>query len=80
MLQTIWWFKWLEKQLDTLGQAPSPRLDWTDAVLETSFMCKLEMVSKLGGSTIGAIFGNGKPSIILSIVEGMMGMVRYYQY
>ena len=56
---------------------PSTRLGCTDAALEFSFMCNLEMVSKLGGPMIGAIVGNGKPSRILSIVEGMMGMVCY---
>ena len=60
--------------------APLPRLDWTDAPLEFSFMCNSEMVSKLGSPTIGAIVGNGKPSRILSIVEGMMGIVCSDQY
>ena len=55
--------------------ALSPTLDWTNAPLEFRFMCNLEMFSKLGGPTIGAIFGNGKLSRILSILEVMMGIV-----
>ena len=55
--------------------APLPRLDWIDTALEFSFMCNSGMVSKLGGLTIGVIVRNGKPFRILSIVEGMMGMV-----
>ena len=52
-----------------------PRLDQTKDVLEFSFMYNLERVSKLGEPKIGSIIGNEKPSIILLIVEGMMGMV-----
>ena len=55
--------------------ASFPRLEWTNSGLEIIFMCNSEMVSKLGGPTIGAIFGNGKPSRILSILEVMMGIV-----
>ena len=52
-----------------------PCLDWTDAAFEFSFMCNSEMVSKLGVLTIRASIINGTTSIILSIEEGMMGMV-----
>ena len=55
--------------------APLPRLDCTDAALEFSFMCNLEMVTKLCGPAIGEIVRNGKPSIILLVLEGIMVMV-----
>ena len=55
--------------------APLPMWDWIDTALEFSFMCNSEMVSKLGVLTIRASIINGTTSIILSIEEGMMGMV-----
>ena len=55
--------------------APPPILYCKEPALEFSFMCNSEMVSQLGDPTIGAIFRNVKLSRILSIVEGVMGML-----
>ena len=51
---------------------PQPRLGLTEAEFEFSFKLTLAMVLYVGVPTIGGIFGNGKPSTILSMAVGMV--------
>ena len=51
---------------------PQPRLDWTEAEFEFNFKLTSAMVLYVGVPTMGGIVGKGEPSIILSMVVGMV--------
>ena len=51
---------------------PQPRLDWTEAAFELNFKLTSDIVLYVGIPTMGGIFGNGKPSTILSMAVGMV--------
>ena len=53
-------------------RVPQPRLDWTEAAFELSFKLTSVMVLYVGVPTMGEIFGNGKPSMILPMAVGMV--------
>ena len=57
-------------------RVPQPRLDWTEAEFELSFKLTSAMVLYVGVPTMGGIFGNGKPSTILSMAVGKV--IDYY--
>ena len=51
---------------------PQSRLDWTEVAFELSFKLTSVMVLYVGVPTMGGIFGNVKPSTILSMEVGMV--------
>ena len=69
-------YKVLYKAGDTVSwrrpRVPQPRLDWTEAAFELSFKLTLVMVLYVVVPTMGGIFGNGKPSAILSMAVGIV--------
>ena len=58
-------------------RVPQPRLDWTEAEFEFSFKLTSAMVLYVGVPTMVGIFGNGKPSTILSMAVDIV-MIDYY--
>ena len=55
---------------------PQPRLDWTKAEFEFSFKMTSAMVVYVGVPTMGGVVGNGKLSTILSMLVGMVMIVK----
>ena len=52
---------------------PNPRLDCTDAAFKFNFKWMSAMLSYSGVLIIGSIVGNGNPSTIFLIDDGILG-------